>query len=72
MASNIPVHHYMNYQVQSNWNPKNWGLSSKLSIAQQDRSTVVIYMQKAEWFSLEDQEDGVQQLEVLSNIVQII
>lgn len=65
----VEVHDNMDGQVQSDWDPFNGGGTSQLSVTQQGSGTMVVGVQKQQLLLLQHQENGIDQLEVLCQVV---
>jgi hypothetical protein len=58
-------------QVESDDNPRNSGVAEELSVAEKRGGTVVVGVQEGKRLLLEDKEYGVDQFEVLGQVVQL-
>lgn len=67
----VPVHDNVNQQVDSDGNPLHGGNTDQLSVAQKGGGTVVVGVEEGQWLLLEDQEDGVNKLDVFVEIVEL-
>ena len=68
----VPVHDNVHEQVDGDGNPLHGGQTNKLSVAQESRGTVVVGVEESQGLLLKDKEDGVKQLNVLVDVVQLI
>ena len=68
----VPVHYYMDSEVESDGHPGYRGLSDKLCVAKERGCAVVVGMQECQRLLLKNQEDGVKQLEVLGEVVEVV
>lgn len=67
----VPVHDYMNQQVQSDRDPRHSSQANQLGVAEQSRGTMVIGVEEGQGLLLEEEEDGVDKLDVLVDVVQL-
>jgi hypothetical protein len=67
----VPVHDNVDGQVESDDNPRNSGVAEELSVAEKRGGTVVVGVQEGKRLLLEDEEDGVNQFEVLGQVVEL-
>jgi len=58
-------------QVEGDDNPGDGGVAEELGVAEKRSGTVVVCVQESERLLLEDKEDGVDQFEVLGQVVQL-
>ena len=68
----VPVHHDMDQQVDGDWHPLHSSHTDKLSVAEKGGGTVVVGVKEGQWLLLEDQEDGVNELDVFVDVVELI
>ena len=61
----------MDGQVEGDDNPGDGGVAEELGVAEKRGGTVVVCVQESERLLLEDKEDGVDQFEVLGQVVQL-
>ena len=61
----------MNKQIDINDNPLDSSQTDKLSVAQKGGGTMVVGMKEGQGLLLEEQEDGVEQLKVLGEVVEL-
>jgi hypothetical protein len=67
----VPVHDDVDGEVEGDDNPGNSGVAEELGVAEKGGGTVVVGVQEGQRLLLEDKEDGVNQLEVLGQVVQL-
>lgn len=67
----VPVHDDVHQEVDINDNPLNRSQANKLGIAEKRGGTVVVGMKEGKRLLLEEQEDGVDEFEVLGQIVEL-
>jgi hypothetical protein len=67
----VPVHNHVNSEVQGDGNPGHCCQTNQLGIAKECGGTVMIGVEKGEWLLLQNQEDGIEQLEVLRQVVEL-
>lgn len=48
------------------------GHADKLSVAEEGGGTVVVGVKEGQWLLLEDQEDGINELDVFVDVVELI
>jgi hypothetical protein len=58
-------------QVDGDGNPLHGSQTNQLCVAKQSSSTVVIGVEEGQGLLLEDEEDGVQELDVFVDVVQL-
>jgi hypothetical protein len=58
-------------QVDGDGNPLHGSQTNQLSVAEQSSSTVVVGVEEGQGLLLEDEEDGVQELDVFVDVVQL-
>jgi hypothetical protein len=68
----VVVHDDMNQQVDADWHPLDRGVLVELYPAQEQRGSVVILMQKDDFFLLQDEDDGVEKLVPLDEVVEVV
>lgn len=68
----VPVHDDVHQEVDINDNPLNRSQANKLGIAEKRGGTVVVGMKEGKRLLLEEQEDGVEQLKVLGEVVELM
>lgn len=61
----------MDGQVEDNGNPGNGGGTDQLGVAEESGSAMVVAVQEGQGLLLEEQEDGVQELQVLGEVVEL-
>lgn len=61
----------MNEKVDSDGDPLHRSQTNKLSVAQKGGSSVVVGVEEGQRLLLEEQEDGVDQFEVLGQVVEL-
>lgn len=67
----VPVHDDVDGKVEGDDNPGNSGVAEELSVAEKSGGTVVVGVQEGQRLLLENKEDGVNQFEVLGQVVQL-
>lgn len=67
----VPVHDNVDQQVDGDGHPLHSSQSNQLSVAKQGSSTVVVGVEEGQGLLLEDKEDGVQELDVFVDVVQL-
>jgi len=65
----VVIHKNVNCKVKGDDDPRDAGATVKLSIAQESGNSVVVHMQESKGFLLQDEENGVDELEVLEIVV---
>lgn len=68
----VPVHHDVDQQVDGDGHPLHGSHTDKLSVAEQGGSTVVVGVKEGQWLLLKDQEDGINELDVFVDVVELI
>jgi hypothetical protein len=68
----VPVHDNMDQQVDGDGHPLHGSHTNKLSVAEQGGGTVVVGVEEGQWLLLEDKEDGVNELDVFVEVVELI
>jgi hypothetical protein len=58
-------------QVDGDRDPLHSGQTDELSVAQESGGTVVVGVEEGQGLLLEDEEDGVEQLDVFVDVVQL-
>lgn len=61
----------MDQQVDGDGNPLHSSQTNQLSVAEQSSGTVVVGVEEGQGLLLEDEEDGVQELDVFVDVVQL-
>jgi hypothetical protein len=67
----VPVHDDVDGEVEGDDNPGNSGVAEELGVAEKSGGTVVVGVQEGQGLLLKDKEDGVNQFEVLGQVVQL-
>ena len=67
----VPVHDDVDGKVEGDDNPGNGGVAEELGVAEKSGGTVVVGVEEGQGLLLEDEEDGVDQLEVLGEVVKL-
>lgn len=67
----VPVHDNVDQQVDGDGNPLHSSQTNELSVAKQSGGTVVVGVEEGQGLLLEDEEDGVQELDVFVDVVQL-
>ena len=62
----------MDQQVDGDGHPLHGSHTDKLSVAEQGGSTVVVGVKEGQWLLLKDQEDGINELDVFVDVVELI
>jgi hypothetical protein len=68
----VPVHDNVDRQVEDNGDPGDGGQANQLGVAEKSGSTVVVAVEEGQRLLLEEQEDGVEQLKVLGEVVELM
>lgn len=68
----VPVHDNVNQQVDGDGDPLHGSHTNKLSVAEEGGGTVVVGVEEGQWLLLEDKEDGVNELDVFVEVVELI
>lgn len=61
----------MDGEVEGDDDPGNGGVAEELGVAEKSGGTVVVGVEEGQGLLLEDEEDGVDQLEVLGEVVKL-
>lgn len=61
----------MHGQVERDRDPGDGGGANELGVAQESGGTVVVAVEESEGLLLEEQEDGVEKLQVLGKVVKL-
>ena len=67
----VPVHDNVHQKVDGDRNPLHSGQTNQLGIAKKSGGTVVVGMEEGQGLLLEEQENGVDQFEVLGQVVKL-
>jgi hypothetical protein len=67
----VPVHNNVNEEVQDNRDPRDRGGADELGVAEEGGGTMVVAVEEGQRLLLEEQEDGVKELEVLGEVVEL-
>ena len=67
----VPVHDDVDGKVEGDDNPGDGGVAEELGVAKKSGGTVVVGVEEGQGLLLEDEEDGVNQLEVLGEVVEL-
>jgi hypothetical protein len=59
-------------QVDGDGHPLHSSHTNKLSVAEESGGTVVVGVEEGQWLLLEDQEDGVNELDVFVDVVELV
>lgn len=62
----------MDKQVDGNRNPLYSGQTNQLSVAKEGRGTMVVSVEEGQGLLFEEEENGVNQFEVLGQIVELV
>lgn len=68
----VPVHDDVDKQVEGDGDPRDRGGADQLGVAEERRSTVVVGVQEGQLLLLQDKEDGVNELDVLGQVVHVV
>lgn len=67
----VPVHDNVNQQVDGDGHPLHGSHTDKLGVAQESGGTVVVGVEEGQGLLLEDQEDGINELDVFVQVVEL-
>lgn len=67
----VPVHDNVHSQVKDNGHPRDGGQADQLGVAKKSGGTVVVAVKEGQGLLLEEQEDGVEQLKVFGQVVEL-
>jgi len=67
----VPVHHNVNEKVDGDGNPLHRSQTNQLSVAQKSGGSVVVGVEEGQRLLLEEEENGVDQFEVLGQVVEL-
>lgn len=67
----VPVHDDVDGEVESDDDPGDGGVAEQLGVAEQGGGSVVVGVEEGERLLLEDEEDGVNEFEVLGQVVEL-
>jgi hypothetical protein len=67
----VPVHDDVDGEVERDNDPGDGGVAEKLGVAEKSGGTVVVGVEEGQGLLLEDEEDGVDQLKVLGQVVEL-
>lgn len=67
----VPVHNDVDEQVDGDGNPLHGSQTNQLSVAEESGGTMVIGVEEGQGFLLENQENGVQELDVFIQVVEL-
>jgi hypothetical protein len=67
----VPVHDDVDHEVERDNNPRDRGRSDQLSVAEESGGAVVVAVEEGEGLLLEEEEAGIQKLEVLGEVVEL-
>jgi len=65
----VVIHENVDREVEADDDPRDAGATVKLGKAQESSDGMVVHMQESERFLLQDEEDGVDELDVLEIVV---
>lgn len=68
----VPVHDNVNHQVEGDGHPGDGGVAEELGVAKEGGGTVVVGVEEGERLLLEEEEAGVEEFEVLGEVVQLV
>lgn len=60
----VPVHHDVDQEVQGDGHPWDGSVADQLGVAEERCGAMVVGMEEGERLLLEDEEDGIEELEV--------
>lgn len=67
----VPVHHDVDQQVDSDGHPLHSSQTNQLGVAKQGGGTVVVGVEEGQGLLFQDEEDGIQELNVFVDVVQL-
>ena len=67
----VPVHYHVHGQVESDGDPGDGGVAEQLGEAEESCGAVMVGVQEGERLFLQEEEDGVQELEVFGEVVEL-
>lgn len=67
----VPVHDNVDEQVDGDGHPLHGSHTDELGVAQKSGGTVVVGVEEGQWLLLEDKEDGVNELDVFVQVVEL-
>lgn len=67
----VPVHDNVDGEVEGDDDPGDGGVAEELGVAEESGGTVVVGVEEGQGLLLEDEEDGVDQLEVLGQVIEL-
>lgn len=62
----------MDQQVDGDRHPLHRSHTDELSVAEEGSGTVVVGVKESQWLLLEDQEDGINELDVFVEVVELV
>ena len=68
----VPVHHNVDQQVDGDGNPLHSSQANELGVAEKGSGTVVVGVEEGQGLLLENKENGVDELPVLVQVVQLM
>jgi hypothetical protein len=67
----VPVHDNVDREVKGDDDPGDGGVAEELGVAEEGGGTVVVGVEEGQGLLLEDEEDGVDQFEVLGQVIKL-
>ena len=67
----VPVHDDVNGEVEGDDDPGDGGVAEELGVAEKSGGTVVVGVEESQGLLLEDEEDGVNELKVFGQVVEL-
>lgn len=68
----VPVHDNVNSEVQGDGNPRHRSVSNQLGVAKQGSGTMMVAVKESERLLFQEQENGVKELDVFGEVVEIV
>lgn len=62
----------MHHQVERDWHPRHCGVAQKLGVAEEGGRAMVVGVEEGERLLLQEEEAGVEEFEVLGEVVQLV
>ena len=67
----VPVHDDVHEEVQGDGDPGDGGVANELGVAEKCGSAMVVGVEEGQRLFLEEEEDGVDELEVFGKVVEL-
>ena len=67
----VPVHHDVHQQIDVNDDPLHRSQTDQLGVAEQGGGTVVVGVQESQGLLLEEEEHGIDELDVFGQVVEL-